>query len=193
MSDDGVTWATIYSTSAGHGGVEDLTGLSGVGRFVRMQGVQRATGYGYSLWDIALYGTPASSSQPPTVVSPVAAGSTTATTAALSVLGADDGGEANLSYTWSVAAAPAGAAPVTFSANGSNAAKNTTATFTQPGTYVLLATIQDASGLTTTSAVSVNIYGPNLALNKPASASSVENGQPAVKSSLLMVSALLQT
>ena len=43
----------------------------------------------------------------------------------LTVLGADDGGEANLTYTWS----PTGPAPLTFSANGTNASKNTTAIF----------------------------------------------------------------
>jgi hypothetical protein len=41
----------------------------------------------------------------------------------------DDGGEANLRYTWT----SGGPAPVTFSANGSNAAKNVTATFSKAG------------------------------------------------------------
>src|SRR5206468_8089565 len=35
-----------------------------------------------------------------------------------SALGADDGGEANLTYTWIVTGAPQGAAPVRFTANG---------------------------------------------------------------------------
>ena len=51
------------------------------------------------------------------------------TTAVLAVLGKDDGGEANLSYTWSVSGSRSGAPAPTFSVNGTNAAKNITATF----------------------------------------------------------------
>lgn len=54
-SADGTAWTTIYSTTAGVGGTEDLTGLSGSGRYVRMQGTQRATGYGYSLYEFEVY------------------------------------------------------------------------------------------------------------------------------------------
>src|SRR5205823_7248329 len=68
--------------------------------------------------------------------SPVTAGTTTD----LSVLGADDGGEANLTYTWAVTAGPSG---TTFSANGTNAAKNNTATFPQAGTYTFQVTVTD--------------------------------------------------
>jgi hypothetical protein len=75
------------------------------------------------------------------------------TTTALSVLGADDGGEAALKYTWSAT----GPAAVTFSTNGSNAAKNCTATFTKAGSYSVQAVIQDAGGLTATSSVAVTV------------------------------------
>ncbi len=54
------------------------------------------------------------------------------------MLGADDGGEANLTYTWATTGTPPAA--VTFSANGTNAAKNTTATFTKAGTYTFQVT-----------------------------------------------------
>ena len=76
----------------------------------------------------------------------------------LSVLGADAGGESNLIYTWSTTGTPP--APVGFSVNGTNAAKNTTATFTATGTYNFLVTITDASGLTTTSATTVTVNAP---------------------------------
>ncbi|AHH95281.1 family 20 glycosylhydrolase [Kutzneria albida] len=52
---DGTNWNTIYSTNAGRGGTEDLTGLTGSGRYVRMQGVTRATGWGYSLYEFEVY------------------------------------------------------------------------------------------------------------------------------------------
>ena len=79
----------------------------------------------------------------------------TGTTTALSVLGADDGGESNLSYTWATTGSPPAA--VTFSANGTNVSKNTTATFAKAGTYNFKVTITDAGGLTTTSSVAVTV------------------------------------
>ncbi|MGW5781932.1 galactose-binding domain-containing protein [Streptomyces sp. NPDC003863] len=57
VSDDAVGWTTIYSTTAGAGGVDDLTGLNGSGRYIRLYGTARGTGYGYSLWEFAVYGT----------------------------------------------------------------------------------------------------------------------------------------
>jgi hypothetical protein len=55
-SNDGTTWTTIYSTTTGTGGIADLT-VAGNGRYVRMNGTQRATQYGYSLWEFGVYGT----------------------------------------------------------------------------------------------------------------------------------------
>jgi beta-glucanase (GH16 family) len=49
-------WTTIYSTTTGNGAVDDLTGLSGSGRYVRMNGTARGTAWGYSLWDFEVYG-----------------------------------------------------------------------------------------------------------------------------------------
>ena len=93
----------------------------------------------------------------PTVVTPAAAtpNSITATTTALSVLGDDDGGESNLTYTWATTGTPPAA--VTFSANGSNAAKNTTAIFTKAGAYTFQVTIKDQGNLTVTSTVTATV------------------------------------
>ncbi len=55
-SGDGTTWTTIYSTTTGTGGVQTLP-VSGTGRYVRMYGTQRATQYGYSLWEFGVFGT----------------------------------------------------------------------------------------------------------------------------------------
>nr|WP_282206428.1 discoidin domain-containing protein [Kitasatospora fiedleri] len=55
-SNDGTTWTTIYSTTTGAGGTEVLN-VSGSGRYVRMNGITRGTGYGYSLWEFQVYGT----------------------------------------------------------------------------------------------------------------------------------------
>lgn len=54
VSDDANTWTTLYSTTTGDGGTDDIT-VSGSGRYLRMLGTQRGTGYGYSLWDLEVY------------------------------------------------------------------------------------------------------------------------------------------
>jgi fibronectin type 3 domain-containing protein len=55
-SPDGTTWTTIYSTTTGTGGIQTLN-ISGTGRYVRMYGTVRATGYGYSLWEFQVFGS----------------------------------------------------------------------------------------------------------------------------------------
>ncbi|GAA4994526.1 hypothetical protein GCM10025734_24540 [Kitasatospora paranensis] len=55
-SADGVAWTTVYSTTTGAGGTETLN-VTGSGRYVRMNGVARATGYGYSLWEFQVFGS----------------------------------------------------------------------------------------------------------------------------------------
>src|SRR5258707_169578 len=54
-SPDAATWASIYTTTTGDGGVDDLTGLTGSGRYIRMNGTVRGTGWGYSLWEFEVY------------------------------------------------------------------------------------------------------------------------------------------
>jgi beta-glucosidase len=59
VSSDATHWTTIYSATNGLGGTEDLTGLSGTGRYVRMYGTVRGTVYGYSLWEFQVFAAPA--------------------------------------------------------------------------------------------------------------------------------------
>ena len=98
-------------------------------------------------------GSGTGTNQPPTIATPAQVVSQTSTSANLHVLGADDGGEASLTYTWSVVGTPPGS--VSFSATGTNAAKDTTAMFGAVGTYTLRVTVTDAFGLSTTSQVTV--------------------------------------
>ena len=69
-SADASTWTTIYSTTTGDGGVDDLT-VSGSGKFVRMNGTHRCrtdSSKGYSLQEFQVYGTTGPvETQPPTV------------------------------------------------------------------------------------------------------------------------------
>lgn len=76
------------------------------------------------------------------------------TTTQLSVRADDDAGEAGLTYAWTTPLAPA---PVTFSVNGSNAAKDTTAAFTQAGDYEFLVAVTDSAGNVVTSLVAVTV------------------------------------
>ncbi|WP_127360176.1 discoidin domain-containing protein [Actinacidiphila soli] len=55
-STDGTNWTSIRSTTTGAGGTETLN-VTGTGRYVRVYGTQRATQYGYSLWEFQVYGT----------------------------------------------------------------------------------------------------------------------------------------
>ena len=95
--------------------------------------------------------------QPPTVATAASASPSpaTGTTCNLSVLGADPAGESTLTYTWATTGTPPAA--VAFSLNGSNAAKNTQATFSKAGNYAFQVTITDAGGLTATSSVNVTV------------------------------------
>jgi hypothetical protein len=54
------TWTTVYSTTTGAGGVQNLT-VSGSGRYVRINATARATAYGYSLWEFQVFGSTGSS------------------------------------------------------------------------------------------------------------------------------------
>ncbi|WP_326825079.1 ThuA domain-containing protein [Streptosporangium sp. NBC_01639] len=55
-SADGVTWSSAYSTTASDGGVDDITFPAVSARHVRVYGTQRATAWGYSLWETEVYG-----------------------------------------------------------------------------------------------------------------------------------------
>jgi beta-glucosidase-like glycosyl hydrolase len=77
VSNDATNWSTIYTTATGHGGVETLN-IGGTGRYVRMSGTARATGYGYSLWEFEVHGTvDTSTATPPMLSGPTRAPATT--------------------------------------------------------------------------------------------------------------------
>ena len=54
-SSDSVTWQPMYKTTAGRGRTQWIR-VSGKGRYVRITCTKRATSYGYSLWEIGIYG-----------------------------------------------------------------------------------------------------------------------------------------
>ncbi|WP_301002435.1 fibronectin type III domain-containing protein [Capsulimonas corticalis] len=91
----------------------------------------------------------------PSVVASASPNPVNGTTTTLTAVGSDDGGESNLTYTWVTTGTPP--ASVSFSANGTNAAKSSIATFTKPGVYNFQVTATDTGGLTATNSVSVTV------------------------------------
>ncbi len=100
----------------------------------------------------------------------------TGTTANLTVSASDPSGNSGLIYTWTTTGTPP--APVTFSANGTNAAQSSTATFKVAGSYSLEVTASDPSGYVVTSAVTVVVNQSLTSITiSPGSITVAENGQ----------------
>ena len=55
VSSDQSSWTTAKSVTDGDGGIDDLD-VSATGRYVRMRAIKRATPYGFSLWELEVYG-----------------------------------------------------------------------------------------------------------------------------------------
>ncbi len=113
---------------------------------------------GWYVDDILLAGALAPANTAPSVATAAAATPSPVTGAStqLSVLGSDDAGDAALTYTWSSVGGTF-ERPVSFSENGTNSAKNTTASVLIAGDYTFEVTLRDAQGLTTTSSVEVSV------------------------------------
>ncbi len=73
VSADGVNWTTIKAVENSQGGVEDWTGLSGQGRYLRMKGLKRSTNYGYSIFEIQAFSGVAPAPAPAPAPSPAPA------------------------------------------------------------------------------------------------------------------------
>ncbi|MFJ6198145.1 discoidin domain-containing protein [Micromonospora sp. NPDC092111] len=74
VSPDGVgNWSSIYSTTTGSGGTQTIP-VTGTGRFLRMYGTTRATGYGYSIYELAVHGASAGTPSPTSSGPPVPGG-----------------------------------------------------------------------------------------------------------------------
>lgn len=58
VSNDTVNWTTVYSTTTGTGGGEEISFTAVTARYVRMYGKTRGTGWGYSLWEFEVGNLP---------------------------------------------------------------------------------------------------------------------------------------
>ncbi|MEW1837357.1 discoidin domain-containing protein [Nonomuraea angiospora] len=55
-SADGATWSVLRTVTGGTGGTASYD-VAGSGRYLRINGTARGTGYGYSLWEVAVHAT----------------------------------------------------------------------------------------------------------------------------------------
>lgn len=71
VSNDNITYTNLFSVANGLGGVETRIGLTGAGRYLRLNLRTRATQWGFSLFEVEVYGTPGTTippaNTPPTV------------------------------------------------------------------------------------------------------------------------------
>ena len=65
VSSDGSAWTTVYRTTSGAGGTQTLDLGGARGRLVRLLGLQRGTGYGYSLLEFKVFGPGGGTTPPP--------------------------------------------------------------------------------------------------------------------------------
>jgi mannan endo-1,4-beta-mannosidase len=80
VSNDGNNWTDIYTDYNGDGGDDDLT-VSAGGRYLRVNGMQRYNSeWGYSIWEIGVYGSGGSSPAPSASVTPTPSSTATVTT-----------------------------------------------------------------------------------------------------------------
>jgi len=170
----GLNGGTLLNPAAyvNDAGLNTLTGASGLDLFYGSK-TQDAHDWNQAIGEVFVAFV---ANAAPTVVTSAAASASpvTGTTTSLSVLGADDRGEANLTYTWATTGTPPAA--VSFSANGTNAAKSSVATFAKAGNYSFTVTISDGSMSTTSSVtVTVNATLTSLAVS-PSTATVVAGG-----------------
>ena len=164
-SNDMQTWTTVYTQTAGMGGVETLSFPAVNARFLRLQGVSRATNYGYSLFEFQAFGA----NLPAIVTAPMAQTVSAGSTATFSVVAGSNG---PFTYQWlrnSVVIAGASASSYTTPALQSGDSGSSFSVQVKNGAGT---TTPSAALLTVTSSTPTT---PNLALKKAATDSSSQD------------------
>ncbi|WP_341679255.1 discoidin domain-containing protein [Niveibacterium sp. SC-1] len=162
VSNDATNWTKVYGQANGAGGTETITFNAVTAQYVRMYGTARATGWGYSLFEFEVYG--------PSVVGPTITTQPANQTVAV-------GGVAH----FSVAASGSGLTYQWFK-NGAAIAGATAANYDTPAVTAadngasFYAVVSSGGASTTSQTATLTVpANTNLALNRPATASSVEN------------------
>jgi F5/8 type C domain len=55
VSNDAVNWTTVYTEKNGDGGTDEISFTPTAAQYVRMNGLKRATGWGYSLFEFKVH------------------------------------------------------------------------------------------------------------------------------------------
>jgi beta-galactosidase len=100
VSNDQQTWTTVYTQSAGIGGVENITFPPASGRYVRMFGTARSSQFGYSIFEFQIYGA---GSAPTITTEPVNQTANVGGSATFTVVA---GGTGPFTYQWLKGNAP---------------------------------------------------------------------------------------
>ena len=167
-STDAGTWTDIYSTTTGSGGIQDLSVTQTTARYIRMYGTVRGTIYGYSLWEMEVYGPGTATTV--TITNPGAQSTNINTPVSLQINATDSGGNA---LTYSATGLPTG-----LSINSTTGLISGTPT--QAGSYNVTVTASSSGGSANMTFTWTILSGGggstvNLALNKPATASSIQS------------------
>lgn len=142
-SADGSTgWTDVFSTTTGNGATDDLTALSGSGRYVRVYGTARGTAYGYSLFGFEVYGS-TDGGNPGDTTAPSTPGSLAATGTTSS----------SVSLSWNASTDNVGVTGYVVSRNGTEIATVAGTTYTDTGrtastAYTYTVKARDAAGNT---------------------------------------------
>jgi len=170
VSNDGNNWTDVKVVTGNTSKNNDWTGLTASGQYVRIYGTARATGYGYSIYELEVYGSVTNGAPTVSITSP------------------SNGANFNAPATISISAnatATDGISKVEFFNGSTKLGEVTSSPYSfawanvAAGTYSLTAVATDVNGVKATStAVTVNVINTsiNLALNKPVTVTSTENG-----------------
>jgi len=162
VSADNATWTDAYTKTNGTGGTENITFTTPVtGRYVRMYGTARVTGYGYSLWEMEVYGTQGGTVE--TVSTPAITPATGTYTDAQTVTISDSTAGATIRYTTD------GSTPTATSGTVYSGAFNVAATATVKA-IAYKSGMNNSSVVTSTITINTSPVTTNVALNKTATA-----------------------
>ncbi|WP_332874622.1 discoidin domain-containing protein [Lentzea terrae] len=88
-SADGSSWSTKKTLYSQNGGIDDIA-ISTTGRYVRIYGTKRGTPYGYSLWELEVWGSRDGDNTPPTAPANLVSTGTTSSSVSLQWTAASD-------------------------------------------------------------------------------------------------------
>lgn len=125
ISNDASSWTTIYTETAGDGGTDQLS-VSGTGRYVRVYGTVRGTEYGYSLFELEVYGMEPSAEYDATLSDLLVDG-----------VSIDGFSSSTLDYTYTLASGTTTVPEVTYVSSNPQATVAVTPAASLPGTTTL--------------------------------------------------------